>query len=75
LRGPGDFLALSGNASIRQSGSLTFRLADMCQDTDIMTQAFDSANAIIERDPQLEGSPALKSAAERMFTMRSDIIS
>lgn len=75
LRGPGDFLALSGNASIRQSGSLTFRLADMCQDTDIMTQAFYSANAIIERDPQLDCSPTLKSAAERMFTMRSDIIS
>lgn len=75
LRGPGDFLALSGNASIRQSGTLTFRLADMCQDTDIMTSAFDSANTLIERDPSLQGCPALKSAAERMFTMRSDIIS
>ena len=75
LRGPGDFLALSGNASIRQSGTLTFRLADMCQDTDIMSAAFDSANVLIERDPTLSLSPALKRAADRMFTMRSDIIS
>lgn len=75
LRGPGDFLALSGNASIRQSGTLTFRLADMCSDADIMNAAFTAANELIELDPTLDGSPELKRAAERMFTMRSDIIS
>ena len=74
LRGPGDFLALSGNASIRQSGTLTFRLADMCQDTDLMNAAFTAANALIEQDPDLVSHPALKAAAERMFTMRSNII-
>ncbi len=75
LRGPGDFLALSGNASIRQSGSLTFRLADMCQDSDIMTGAFASALEMIESDPCLSANPQLKSAADRMFTLRSDVIS
>ncbi len=75
LRGPGDFLALSGNASIRQSGSLTFRLADMCQDSEIMNGAFTSAHELIESDPQLKVNPALKTAADRMFTLRSDVIS
>lgn len=75
LRGPGDFLALSGNASIRQSGTLTFRLADMCSDSELMNAAFTSANEIVESDPMLDVNPELKRAADRMFTMRSDIIS
>lgn len=75
LRGPGDFLSLSGNASIRQSGSLTFRLADMCEDADMMNDAFSAANEYLEYDPTLERHPPLKAAAERMFTMRGDIIS
>ncbi|MBE6584118.1 MAG: ATP-dependent DNA helicase RecG [Ruminococcaceae bacterium] len=75
LRGPGDFLALSGNASIRQSGTLTFRLADMCQDTDLMNAAFASAHELVESDPSLSSHALLHRATERMFTMRSDIIS
>jgi ATP-dependent DNA helicase RecG len=44
LRGPGDFLSLTGNSSIRQSGTLTFNLADMCEDSDLMQKAFASAS-------------------------------
>jgi len=75
LRGPGDFLALSGNASIRQSGSLTFRLADMCEDSDLMTSAFAEAREYLKNDPKLEKHKPLRKAAERMFTMQGDIIS
>ncbi len=75
LRGPGDFLSLSGNSSIRQSGSLTFNLADMCEDSELMTKAFDAAHRFIESDPTLESHPPLKAAAERMFTSRGDVIS
>ncbi len=75
LRGPGDFLSLSGNSSIRQSGSLTFSLADMCEDSELMAKAFDAAHKFIEADPTLESYPPLKSAAERMFTIRGDVIS
>jgi ATP-dependent DNA helicase RecG len=75
LRGPGDFLSLSGNSSIRQSGSLTFRLADMCEDADMMNTAFGAANEYLEYDPTLDEHPPLRDAAERMFTMRGDIIS
>ncbi len=74
LRGPGDFLALSGNSSIRQSGSLSFRLADMCEDSDLMANAFAEAKAYLETDPKLENYPPLRDAAERMFTVKNDII-
>ncbi len=75
LRGPGDFLPLSGNSSIRQSGSLTFSLADMCEDSELMSEAFDAAHRFIETDPTLESHPPLRAAAERMFTVRGDVIS
>ena len=75
LRGPGDFLALSGNASIRQSGSLTFNLADMCEDSALMTTAFSEAREYLKTDPKLEHHAPLRQAAERMFETQGDIIS
>ena len=75
LRGPGDFLAFSANASIRQSGSLDFNLADMCEDADLMSSAFNAANKFLEKDPTIETYPPLRKAAERMFEVRGDIIS
>ena len=75
LRGPGDFLALSGNASIRQSGSLTFNLADMCEDSALMTTAFTEAKDYLKSDPHLERHALLRLAAERMFETQGDIIS
>ncbi len=75
LRGPGDFLSLSGNSSIRQSGDLTFNLADMCEDSELMEKAFAAAQKYIEKDPALKSHPPLKAAAERMFTVRGDVIS
>ena len=75
LRGPGDFLALTGNASIRQSGSLTFNLADMCEDSDLMTTAFQEAHKYLKTDPKLENHEPLRLAAERMFESQGDIIS
>lgn len=75
LRGPGDFLALSGNSSIRQSGSLTFALADMCEDSDLMTTAFAESRNYLKTDPKLQNHSPLRQAAERMFEQQGDIIS
>ena len=75
LRGPGDFLALSGNSSIRQSGSLTFALADMCEDSDLMTTAFAEARDYLKTDPHIQKHTPLRQAAERMFEQQGDIIS
>ena len=75
LRGPGDFLALSGNNGIRQSGSLSFNLADMCEDSELMTTAFSEAREYLKTDPKLENHEPLRQAAERMFESQGDIIS
>jgi ATP-dependent DNA helicase RecG len=75
IRGPGDFLSLSANASIRQSGDLSFRLADMCEDSELMTNAFAEARKILDSDPNLSAHPSLRDHAARMFEHRGDIIS
>ena len=75
LRGPGDFLSLTGNNGIRQSGALTFNLADMCEDSDLMTTAFTAAHEYLKTDPKLQHHEPLRQAAERMFETQGDIIS
>lgn len=47
LRGPGDFFG------IRQSGELTFALADIYQDSAVMMKAAAAVNQILEKDPDL----------------------
>ena len=54
IRGPGDFLALSGNSSIRQSGSLDFNLASTCEDTEIMSSAFTASREYLKIDLQID---------------------
>ena len=75
LRGPGDFLALSGNSAIRQSGTLEFNLASTCEDTEIMSSAFAASREYLKNDPTMESHPPMKEAAERIFKMSGDIIS
>ncbi len=48
LRGPGDLFG------IRQSGILDFKLGDVFQDSQVLQQASEVANLILEEDPQLE---------------------
>lgn len=48
LRGPGDFFG------IRQSGDMSFQLADIYQDADVMRRASGIVNSILEQDPALE---------------------
>ena len=74
LRGPGDFLALAGNSSIRQSGTLDFKLADMCKDASLMSDAFTAAREYLKTDPKMENHPPMKHASERIFKISGDII-
>ena len=48
LRGPGDFFG------IRQSGLLEFRLGDIYQNADLLKQASEEANLLLEEDRKLE---------------------
>ncbi len=45
LRGPGDFFASRGK-DLRQHGALNFRMADLCDDMDILHSAFDAARSV-----------------------------
>lgn len=47
LRGPGDFFG------IRQSGELQFALADIYQDAQVLSQASECVNRLLEKDPDL----------------------
>ena len=75
LRGPGDFVRSSSEDGIRQSGGLRFRLADQCDDGDLLQTAFDDARALLERDGALAGCPGLRSRMEQMFTQEIGVIS
>ena len=74
-RGPGDFLGSAADGSVRQSGGLSFRLADAGEDASIMTDATEDARALLIADPQLKDYPALASRVEAMFDIDSGLIS
>ena len=67
MRGPGDFLRGNADAKVRQSGGVRFRLAELCDDTGLMSVAFSEARALIAADPALEKHPALRTQVTRMF--------
>ena len=71
-RGPGDFLAPSGGAEIRQSGG--FRLAETWSDSELMNRAFAYARELLEDDPGLSGHPLLKKTVERMYAQAGNIL-
>ena len=53
LRGPGDFFASSGSDSLRQSGGFEFKMAALCDDSELFGAAFKAAKEIISKDPAL----------------------
>ena len=67
MRGPGDFLKMRKDTHLRQSGGVRFKLAELCEDTGLMTLAFYEARALIESDPSLVNHPALKKEIENIF--------
>ena len=68
-RGPGDFLRGSGEESVRQSGGIKFRLAELCDDAGLMNSAFEEARALLATSPDLSEYPLLLSHVEKMFTL------
>ena len=53
LRGPGDFFTQNTDNSFRQSGGFSFKLAKLCNDTELFENAFSASKEIIDTDPEL----------------------
>ena len=73
MRGPGDFLRGNGE-TIRQSGGVKFRLADLCDDSGLLTAAFAEAKNLTATDPSLASWPELMSAVNSMFEVDSSAL-
>ncbi|MBQ9112365.1 MAG: ATP-dependent DNA helicase RecG [Clostridia bacterium] len=69
MRGPGDFLRGNGDETVRQSGGVRFRLAQLCDDASLMREAFDEAKALLSASPDLAEYPRLADEVRRMFTL------
>lgn len=69
LRGPGDFFG------IRQSGLLEFRLGDIYQNADLLKQASEEANLILEEDRGLETEKygSIRQQIQRYLKEQADI--
>jgi ATP-dependent DNA helicase RecG len=74
-RGPGDFLASASDGSVRQSGGLTFRLADAGEDISILTDATADAKALLGADAALREHPVLAERVREVFSIDSGLIS
>ena len=74
-RGPGDFLGNSDGGAVRQSGGLTFRLADAGEDSSLLTDATADARALLTDDPTLSATPLLAARVGAMFEIEEGLIS
>ena len=74
-RGPGDFLATGADDAVRQSGGLSFRLANAGEDVSLLTDAATDARELLESDPTLSSAPLLLERIRTMFTQETGLIS
>jgi ATP-dependent DNA helicase RecG len=74
MRGPGDFLRGSGDETVRQSGGVKFRLAELCDDASLMRCAFDEAKELLRISPTLDEYPALCREVNKMFTLQKGMV-
>ena len=77
LRGPGDFFKSTSQDTMRQSGGFEFKLAKLCDDTELFTKAFACAKEITEKDSSLDmpEHKELKKLISEYFTPTSSTIS
>ncbi len=77
LRGPGDFFASAESDGMRQSGGFEFKLAKLCDDNELFSNAFATAKEIIDEDPSLSlpKNEALRKAVQKVVAPISSTIS
>lgn len=69
LRGPGDFIKGSSDPMIRQSGGLRFRLADMSEDSGVLSDAYEAAKQLLSDSFDLSEHSELAAMVQRMFSI------
>ncbi|MBO7249984.1 MAG: ATP-dependent DNA helicase RecG [Clostridia bacterium] len=74
MRGPGDFLAGGAGEDIRQSGGVRFKLAQLCDDTGLLSAAFGAARALIAKDPELSEYSEILDTVKKMFTLDATVM-
>ena len=74
MRGPGDFFAARNDFRLRQSGGISFKLAEVCDDVELLSVAFLEARAILEKSPDLSRYPSLRAEIERTFDFDTSVI-
>ena len=74
LRGPGDFLSLSGSGNIRQSGNSAFKASAFTTDAGLLTKVREISEKILTQSETLEAYPTLKSNVESLFYIQRDTI-
>ena len=62
MRGAGDFFGT------RQHGLPPMKMANLAGDTRLLEQARQEADALLEKDPELEGQPLLKAKVQKLFS-------
>ena len=68
LRGPGDFFG------VRQHGLPGLKITDLGCDTQLLREAQEAADALLERDPDLAGCPATAGRVTELFTQQADAL-
>jgi ATP-dependent DNA helicase RecG len=66
LRGPGDFLRPMANMGIRQSGGTDFRIADLCEDGEVLQTAFSDAQELLS-EHSMSDFPVLSQKISQML--------
>lgn len=74
-RGPGDFLGAADDGTVRQSGGMTFKLADAGADYTILTDATADARELLRSDPELNAHPMLAAQVRELFATEETLIS
>lgn len=74
MRGPGDFLKGTHDDSVRQSGGVRFRLAELCDDAELLRIAFDESKSLLANSPDLSEYPLLSREVSRMFTLEQGTV-
>ena len=74
MRGPGDFFAARNDFRLRQSGGIRFRLAELCDDAELLTVAFSEARALLAESQDLSKYPLLRKEIEQLFDFDNSVV-